>query len=125
MKNNKNKSENEGVIPQQIGRRFCGKNQEALESFKVAVEIASKKLKEDLITDTAIELTFQNADFGKGFDKRKLVEVTLLQVYKQEVIPFTISKIMQELGLISKKPYLPNEYWFTPVGLAYLEIVKE
>lgn len=78
---------------------------------------------QNLTTDLAIEIVFENTNFSEK-NHRQIVDKSLVAVGEGEVISHTCSVILEELGLIKKKPML-QEYWITAIGEKYLELLKK
>lgn len=78
---------------------------------------------QNLITDLAIEIVFENTNFSEK-NHRQIVDKSLAAVEREEAISHTCSVILEELGLVKKKPML-QEYWITAIGKKYLELLKK
>lgn len=76
---------------------------------------------EDLITDTAIKIVFENTRFG-SITPRELIKEYLIKVKQGWAISHTSQCCLQELGLIYMKSN--RDYSTTPLGDKYLEVLN-
>ena len=76
---------------------------------------------EDLITDKAIEIVFENTRFGYR-TPRELIAKDLDQIKRGFHVGYTMQCCLLELGLIFTKAH--RTYGITAIGEKYLEILK-
>jgi len=69
---------------------------------------------EDLITDIAIDMAFENADFGSGITKRQVINNAVLKCASGYHTGGTAKCIVQQLGLVSA------DWKLTRIGKEYL-----
>lgn len=80
---------------------------------------------EDLITDAAIEIVFDNTNFGSR-TPRDLIAKDLDQISRGQHVGHTMQCCLMELGLIYRlDPGFKRKYGIAPLGRKYLEIVKD
>lgn len=75
---------------------------------------------EDLITDKAIEIVFENTRFG-NITPRELIAKDLEQVSMGYHVGHTMKCCLIELGLIYESK---GNLWVTAIGKKYLEILN-
>lgn len=76
---------------------------------------------EDLITDAAVEIVFNNTNFGSR-TPREMIAKCLRQVSDGFHVGYTMQCCLMELGLIFKiNGY--QEYVVSPIGKKYLELL--
>jgi len=75
----------------------------------------------DLITDMAVEIAFNNTNFGSR-SPREMIAKDLDQIMRGYHVGHTIKCCLVELGLIYESK---NNLWVSAIGKKYLEILAE